>query len=117
MVAPDQCYPVGVTHLNYEALDRWKTRSKSWDLEVRNLEGQEKEECLNTVEASVNKVPHEKVVGVWHISSNLGADHIFWGSKDFSDHLEEFSEIVKLSVDVAAHCHWRVHPLYVALLN
>ena len=85
--------------------------------EGRNLEGEQKEECLDTVEASVYKVSHEKVVGVWHISSNLGANHIFWGSKDFSDHLEEFSEIVKLSVDVAAHRHWRVHPLYIALLN
>ena len=87
MVAPDQCYPVGVTHLNYEVLDRWKTRSKNRDLgqitmtseRFRNLEGQEKEECLNTVEASVNKVTHEKVVGVWHISSNLAANNcIFW---------------------------------------
>ena len=39
--------------------------------EERNLEGEQKEEGLDTVEASVNKVSHEKVVGVWHISSNL----------------------------------------------
>ena len=39
--------------------------------EERNLEGEQKEEGLDTVEASVNKVSHEKVVGVWHISPNL----------------------------------------------
>ena len=51
---------------------------------VGNLEGQEKEECLNTVEASVHKVPHEKVVGVWHISSNLAANNrIFWTPRIF----------------------------------
>ena len=43
--------------------------------EVKNLEGKQKEEGLNTVEASVNKVSHEKVVGVWHISSNLRANN------------------------------------------
>ena len=39
--------------------------------EVRNLEGEQKEEGFNTVEATINKVSHEQVVCVWHISSNL----------------------------------------------
>ena len=38
-------------------------------------------------------------------------------SKVLLNYLEEFPEVVELSVDVAAHCHWRVHPLHVALLN
>ncbi len=32
-------------------------------------------------------------------------------------YLEQFPQIVELSVDVPAHCHRRVHSLYVALLH
>lgn len=45
-----------------------------WGTDNKNhlyLKSQQKKESLNTVEASVNKVPHEEIVCLWHISTNL----------------------------------------------
>ena len=43
-------------------------RKKSSD---GHLEGEEEEKRLNAVEASVDEVSHEQVIGVRHISANL----------------------------------------------
>ena len=87
-----------------------------------HLEGEEEEKRLNAVEASVDEVSHEQVIGVRHISANLDEKQM-WASllfpvrKTIPSYLEEFSEIVELAVDVSAHSHWRVNPLYVALFH
>ena len=87
-----------------------------------HLEGEEEEKRLDAVEASVDEVSHEQVIGVRHISANLNKKQM-WASllfpvrKTIPSYLEEFSEVVELAVDVSAHSHWRVNPLYVALFH
>ena len=87
-----------------------------------HLEGEEEEKRLNAVEASVDEVSHEQVIGVRHISANLDEKQM-WASllfpvrKTIPSYLEEFSKVVKLAVDVSAHSHWRVNPLHVALFH
>ena len=54
---------------------------------VADFERQQQEERLHAVEAAVHKVAHEKVIGVGDVAA----------------HFEQFFEIVKLTVDVAAN--------------
>ena len=51
------------------------------------LEGQEEQECLNRVVSSVYEVPHEEVVGIGTLSTDL----------------EELHQVMKLSVDITAY--------------
>ena len=44
-----------------------------------HLEGEEEEKRLNAVEASVDEVSHEQVIGVGHISANLDKKQM-WAS-------------------------------------
>ena len=61
-----------------------------------HLEGEEEEKRLDAVEASVDEVSHEQVVGVRHISTNLDKKQM-WASllfpvwKTIPSYLEEFS--------------------------
>lgn len=52
-----------------------------------DLEGEQQQEGLDTVEAAVDEVAHEQVVGVWHIAA----------------HLEQLTEVIELTVDVATN--------------
>lgn len=58
--------------------------NQSDSLRVPHLEGQEEQECLHRVEASVDEVAHEQVVGVGALSA----------------HFEELLEVVELAVYV-----------------
>lgn len=40
-----------------------------------NLEGKEQKERFNAVRASVYKISHEDVVGLWDFPANLKAQH------------------------------------------
>ena len=51
-----------------------------------HLEGEEEEKRLDAVEASVDEVSHEQIVGVRAFASNL----------------EQFHQVVELTVDVTA---------------
>jgi len=68
---------------------------------VAHLESKEEEEGFDRVEASIHKVSHEEIVGVRDIGTNL----------------EEFHEVIELSMDVSTDCNWGVDPLNVALLS
>ncbi len=57
--------------------------------------------CSHRVEAAVDKVAHEEVVGVGHVAADL----------------EELLQVVKLPVDVAADRHRGIHALHIALLD
>ena len=65
------------------------------------MERQQQEEGLDTVEASVNKIPHKEVICVRHISPDF----------------EQLLQIIKLTMDIPTHRHWGVYPLNIALLN
>ena len=51
-----------------------------------HLQRQQKQECLDAVEASVDKVAHEQIVGVGHVAA----------------HLKQLLQIIELTVNVAA---------------
>lgn len=51
---------------------------------ITNLEREQKKECLDRVEAAIDKVTHEEIVCVGNIAANF----------------EQFAEIVKLAVNV-----------------
>ena len=55
-------------------------------LRVSHLEGQQQEEGLYGVVASVDEVTHEEVVGIWALTTDL----------------EELHQVVELSVDITA---------------
>ena len=59
---------------------------------VSYLESQEEKEGLNRAVASIHEIPHEKVVGIRALSSDL----------------EELHQIVELSVDVTADLHHEI---------
>jgi len=58
---------------------------------VSYLEREQQQERLNAVEASVNKVSHEQIVSVRHITANL----------------EELLEVIKLAMDVSTDLYIR----------
>jgi hypothetical protein len=66
-----------------------------------HLEGEKEEEGLDGVEASVNKVAEEKVVGL----------------RDITADLEELLQVVELTVDVTADSDRGLHSLHVTLLR
>ena len=68
---------------------------------VSHFVGQEEQEGLDAVEASVDEIPQEEVAHFGHISPVL----------------EELEEVVELTMDVAADGDWRVDSLHVALLD
>ena len=55
---------------------------------VADFEAEEEQERFEGVEATVDEVAHEEVVGVRHVAANA----------------EEFHQVVELAVDVAAYC-------------
>lgn len=59
---------------------------------IAHFQAQEKKERLERVEAAVDKIAHEEVVGV----GNIAADS------------EEFHEVVKLAVYVTTYRHGRI---------
>ncbi len=59
---------------------------------VSDFEAEEKQEGFQRVEATVNEVPHEEVVGVRHVAA----------------HSEELHQVVELAVYVPAYCDWGV---------
>lgn len=70
----------------------------SWVLE---LEAKEKLECFHGIEASIDKITHENVAGVW----------------DLTTLVEELEEIVELAVNISADSDWSFNWLDVAFLN
>lgn len=58
---------------------------------IPDLKGKEKEECFDTISASVDVISKENIVGVRRISANF----------------EEFEEIIKLSMYISANSNWR----------
>jgi len=65
-----------------------------------HLECDEEGDGLYAVVAPVHVVPHEEIVGVWRLATDL----------------EELHEVVELAMDVTAHRHGTLDALYVALL-
>ena len=70
----------------------------SWVLE---FEAEEKLESLNRVESSINKVSHEDISSV----------------RDLSSLVEQFEEVVELTVDVTTDGNGSLHGLNVALFD
>ena len=59
---------------------------------VADFEAEEEQEGFERVEAAVDEVAHEEVVGVRHVAADA----------------EELHQVVELAVDVAAYCHWGI---------
>ena len=68
---------------------------------VPNLKGDQKGDSLDWVVASINVISHEEIVIVWQLSSDL----------------EEFLQIIELSMDVSANGDWGPNWLHIALIN
>lgn len=68
---------------------------------IAHLQRQQQQKRLHTIVAAVHEIAHKQVVLLGHIAANL----------------EQLLQVVELTVDVAAHGHWRVHTLHVALLH
>ena len=62
-----------------------------------DLEGDQKRDSLDRVVTSVYVVSHEEIVGVGRLASDL----------------EKLSQVVELSVDISADCHWGFHSLHI----
>ena len=60
---------------------------QSDSVSIPHLKCQEQKECLYRVEASINEIAHENVVGLWAVTS----------------HLEELHQIVELAVNISAN--------------
>ena len=65
------------------------------------LESHEERDSLDTVVTSVNIVTHEEIVGVWRLASDP----------------EQLHQIMELTVNISAHCHWTLDCLNIALLG
>lgn len=68
---------------------------------VSDFQRHQEGHSLDRVVSSVNIVTHEKVVVIWELTTNL----------------EEFFQIIELSMDITANCDWRPHRLDIALIN
>ena len=68
---------------------------------VAHFEREQQQEGLHRVEAAVDEVAQEQVVGLGHVAA----------------HAEQLLQVVELAVYVAADGHRRVHLLHVALLG
>ena len=68
---------------------------------VAHLEGDEKSDSLDRVVATIDVVTHEEIIGVGRLATNL----------------EEFAQIVELTVNVTADGHWCTHLLHVGLVD
>ena len=66
-----------------------------------HLEGDKKSDGLDWVVATVNVVTHEEVVRVGGLTSNL----------------KKFTQVVELTMDITADCHWCTHLLHIRLIN
>jgi len=65
-----------------------------------HLECDKERDSLDAVVSSVNIVPHEQVISIWRLATDL----------------EELHEVVELAVDVTTHRHRTLDALHVALL-
>lgn len=70
-------------------------------IRVAHFEAQEQEERLNRIEAPVNEVAHEKVVGIGDVTANP----------------EEFHQVVELAMNIAAYRDWSIHADHVSFLD
>lgn len=68
---------------------------------IADLEGHQQRHCLHRVVAAIDVVTHEQVICVGRPST----------------YSEQLHKIVKLSVDIAAHCHRAFYFLNVRLLS
>lgn len=68
---------------------------------VLKLQAEEKLEGLNWIEASVDEISHKNVSSVWDLSSLV----------------EEFEEIMELSMDISADSYWSLNWLNVTLFD
>ena len=68
---------------------------------IANLQSEKQQKRFNRVKASINKIAHEKVIGVRTLASNF----------------EELQQVKKLTMNVAANGYGAVHALHVALLT
>lgn len=66
-----------------------------------HFERDEKCDSLNRVVTTVNIVTHEEIVGFGALTSDL----------------EQFNQIMELTVNVSANCDWGVNFAYVRLVN
>lgn len=74
---------------------------KSDSLGVSHLEGQQEQERLDRVVASIDEIAHEQVVGVGALAS----------------HLEELHQVVELSVNVTADSDWGFDVLHIRFFD
>ena len=63
---------------------------QSYSVFISDFQGQEQEECLDDISASVYIVAEEDVVGVGRVAS----------------YLEQFEQIVELTVDISTNGDW-----------
>lgn len=70
-------------------------------LAIANLQGHQKCHGLHGVVSTVHVVAHEQVVGVRRLAA----------------YPEELHEVVKLTVDISAHCHRAFYLLHIGLLG
>jgi len=68
---------------------------------IAHLQGDKQGHGLHGVVSAINIISHEEVVGVRGLSANL----------------EEFSQVVELSVDVTTDGHGGAHLLHVGLVD
>lgn len=73
MVASDQGYPL-------------------W---IADFQSQEEQESLNWVEASIDKVSHEHIAGLWTLTA----------------YLEKLHQVVELTMNVSTDCDGRIYML------
>jgi hypothetical protein len=68
---------------------------------VSNLQRKKQQESFDTVEASVDKVAHEQIVGLWALSTDL----------------KQLLEVVELPMNVTTNRDRSVHPLDIAFFE
>lgn len=75
--------------------------NQRYPIRIPNLQTQQQQKALQTVEAAVDKVAQEQVIR----------------ARDVAADPEQLHQVVELPVDVAADGGGRVHNLHVALFN
>jgi hypothetical protein len=73
------------------------TSQDSNSVREAHFKSDEKSDSLDRVVSAIDVVTHEKVVSVGRLATNF----------------EELTQIVELTMDVTADCHWGTHLLHV----
>ena len=74
---------------------------KSYAVRVLQLKAHQHFECLHRIVATINKITHEHIVRVWHLTSLL----------------KQLQQVVELSMNVSTNSYWGTDRLNVALFD